>query len=170
MKLTMKKLRHTVCREILLRTFLLFMLHGPIKTMSVLSWPRGELRVWNEMLKKKHRRTKRNTGVSPVYSINSILPLHSVPKSLPFIQWTALSLIVKSPHNIKLIAVHSRYRCHTLDKHTSLPQYQLECTCSLEGRSPDHFALEFSEALAPPLRACRNGCACHTQGLGCPSQ
>ena len=52
MKVTMKKPRHTVCREILLTIFLLFMLHGPTETMSVLSWPRRKLRVWNKMLKK----------------------------------------------------------------------------------------------------------------------
>ena len=50
------------------------MLNGPIETMSVLSWPRDELKVWNKMLKKTRRRTKGNTGVSPVYSITSILP------------------------------------------------------------------------------------------------
>ena len=52
MKVTMKKLRDTVCREILLTIFLLFMLHGPIETMSVLSSPRRKLTVWNKMLKK----------------------------------------------------------------------------------------------------------------------
>lgn len=87
------------------------MLHGPTKTMSVLSWPRGELRIW-----ESRKPTEGNTGLSPVYSINCVLPLHSVSKLMPFILWTALSLIVKSSQSMKLLALHYRYRCHTLDK------------------------------------------------------